>query len=54
LKNILQWATSNGARLFGLEDKFGSFEIGRKPGFLVAEDFDIESKRLLGEGIQLF
>ena len=53
LKNILQWATSNGARLFGLDDKFGSFEIGRRPSFLVAKDFNIESKRLLGEGIQL-
>lgn len=53
LKNILQWATINGAKLFDLEDKFGSFEVGKKPDFALAKDFDIESKRLLGDSVGL-
>jgi aminodeoxyfutalosine deaminase len=35
LDNILQWATYNGARALSIEDKFGSFHIGKKPGIVL-------------------
>ena len=46
LKNILQWATSNGAMLFGLEDNLGSFEVGKAPGFMHIEAFDTRNRTL--------
>jgi cytosine/adenosine deaminase-related metal-dependent hydrolase len=39
LQNILQWATLNGAKALGIDDRFGSFEKGKAPGMV-----------LLGEG----
>ena len=35
LPTILQWATTNGARALGIEEKFGSFEKGKKPGLVL-------------------
>ena len=35
LPTILQWATFNGARALGIEEKFGSFEKGKKPGLVL-------------------
>ena len=35
LPTILQWATANGARALGIEEKFGSFEKGKKPGLVL-------------------
>lgn len=32
LADSIAWATINGARFLGIEDKFGSIEIGKKPG----------------------
>jgi cytosine/adenosine deaminase-related metal-dependent hydrolase len=32
LEEILQWATLNGAKALGIDDKFGSFEKGKRPG----------------------
>ena len=29
---LLNWATINGAKALGVDDRFGSFEIGKKPG----------------------
>ncbi len=51
LNKILQWATSNGAKLFGLEDTLGSFEVGKSPSFVVVEDFDLKNERLLGTDV---
>ncbi len=39
LKEILKWATINGANLFGLEKKLGSFEVGKTPGFVMVKNF---------------
>jgi aminodeoxyfutalosine deaminase len=39
LETILQWATFNGANALGVEDKFGSLHVGKKPGIvLLGED----------------
>jgi cytosine/adenosine deaminase-related metal-dependent hydrolase len=45
LKNILQWATSNGAKLFGLERELGSFDSSY-PGFVNVPDFNSDLFKL--------
>ena len=35
LCTILQWATFNGAKALGIEDKFGSLHVGKKPGVVL-------------------
>ena len=40
LELMLSWATSNGAKALKIDDQFGSFEKGKKPGVvLIANDF---------------
>lgn len=34
LKTCLQWATINGAKALGFDDRLGSFEVGKKPGLI--------------------
>ncbi|CAL1521408.1 amidohydrolase family protein [Chitinophaga sp. MM2321] len=44
LEEILQWATSNGAKALGINDKYGSFRTGTKPGVVLINK---ESKRII-------
>jgi aminodeoxyfutalosine deaminase len=37
LAEMLQWATLNGAKALGMEDRLGSFEKGKKPGVVCVE-----------------
>ena len=39
---ILQWATINGANALQMENIFGSFEPGKKPGVILIENTDGE------------
>jgi cytosine/adenosine deaminase-related metal-dependent hydrolase len=39
-QDLLRWATLNGAEFLGIEDTFGSFDIGKQPGILLLEQFD--------------
>ncbi len=40
---ILQWATYNGAKALGIEATYGSFEIGKAPGFvLLGDNFEVK------------
>src|SRR5690606_40496809 len=32
LEKCISWATLNGARYLGIDDQYGSLEIGKKPG----------------------
>lgn len=47
---LLKWATLNGAEFLGIEDKYGSFEVGKKPGILninISDNLEIESATLV-------
>lgn len=37
LPEILQWATMNGAKALNMDDRFGSFEAGKKPGVVLID-----------------
>jgi cytosine/adenosine deaminase-related metal-dependent hydrolase len=39
-ESLLKWGTINGAKFLGLEDTYGSFSIGKKPGVLLLEQID--------------
>jgi len=45
LEEMLQWATLNGAKALGIDDKYGSFEKGRQPGITLIDEK--ESRRIL-------
>jgi len=32
LNTLINWATINGAQFLGIDNQFGSFEVGKKPG----------------------
>lgn len=40
LQQLLQWATLNGAKALGIENRFGSFEQGKKPGVILLEQLN--------------
>jgi cytosine/adenosine deaminase-related metal-dependent hydrolase len=40
LKEILKWATINGATALQIEDRFGSFEKGKKPGVVLIDEMN--------------
>ncbi|KQR72155.1 amidohydrolase family protein [Pedobacter sp. Leaf176] len=49
-ENLLLWATYNGAEFLGLNNQFGSIEVGKKPGLnliQLSEDFVIESDKVV-------
>lgn len=35
---VLQWATINGAKALGVDDRFGSFEKGKRPGLVLIRE----------------
>jgi len=47
VEELLQWATLNGAKALGIQDRFGSFEKGKKPGILLLENDLNKVRRLL-------
>jgi cytosine/adenosine deaminase-related metal-dependent hydrolase len=49
LKDLIFWATSNGARALGEEDKFGKIEPGKNPGLLLLQNVDLINMKLLPE-----
>lgn len=46
-RELLQWATLNGARALQLDDVLGSFEPGKKPGVLIVDEGFTQVKRLV-------
>jgi aminodeoxyfutalosine deaminase len=47
LHDLIFWATMNGAKAFGEENRFGSIEPGKKPGLLVLQNIDLQNMKLL-------
>ena len=46
IDDLLNWACLNGAKALQINDKFGSFEIGKKPGVNLITGIDFKSMRL--------
>jgi len=46
LDELLRWATSNGAKALGFEEKLGSFEKGKKPGLILIDENNLKVKLL--------
>jgi cytosine/adenosine deaminase-related metal-dependent hydrolase len=46
-KEILQWATINGAIALQMDDQIGSFKKGKKPGILLINEETLSAKRLI-------
>jgi imidazolonepropionase-like amidohydrolase len=42
LAELLQWATINGAKALGIEDKYGSIEVGKRSGIVNLTGVDME------------
>ncbi len=40
LMQLLTWATINGAKLFGIEDKYGTISVDKTPGLVLIEGLD--------------
>jgi aminodeoxyfutalosine deaminase len=47
IKELLQWATLNGAKALELDHAVGSFETGKKPGVLIVKDDLSKVERIL-------
>lgn len=50
-ETALQWATINGAKFLGIENKYGSFQKGKKPGVNLISDFDKEKISLTEKSV---
>ncbi|VAW17211.1 amidohydrolase [hydrothermal vent metagenome] len=46
LNELLAWATINGAKALKMEDTFGTFELGKKPGINLLSGIDLVGLRL--------
>jgi cytosine/adenosine deaminase-related metal-dependent hydrolase len=49
LAELLQWATINGAKALGIDDKFGSLEVGKRSGVVCLTGVDLTNFTLTPE-----
>jgi aminodeoxyfutalosine deaminase len=47
IKELVSWATINGAKALGMESEFGTIEAGKKPGLLLLQNIDLINMKLL-------
>ena len=46
---LFAWASRNGAQALGINDRYGTFETGKKPGVLLITPADLKNRGLLQE-----
>lgn len=46
LEELIKWASINGAKALQIEDRFGSFETGKKPGVNLISGIDFKTMKL--------
>jgi aminodeoxyfutalosine deaminase len=46
IPELVAWATLNGAKALGKEERFGSIGTGKKPGLLLLQDADLQNMKL--------
>jgi len=46
LEELIRWASLNGAKALQIEDNFGSFDVGKKPGVNLISGIDFKSMKL--------
>jgi len=51
LDELFAWATLNGAKALHIDDRFGSFEPGKKPGINLISGVDFKTMRLTEKSI---
>ncbi len=49
LTQILEWSSYNGARFLGIENRFGSFEVGKRPGVVLIDNINFQKNQLTTE-----
>jgi cytosine/adenosine deaminase-related metal-dependent hydrolase len=47
IEKLVLWATLNGAKALGEEDRFGKIETGKRPGLLLLQNIDLVNMKLL-------
>lgn len=47
IKELVQWATINGAKALCEDSRFGKIEPGKKPGLLLLQNVDLQNMKLL-------
>lgn len=46
LNELLTWATLNGAQALGIDNRFGTFEKGKKPSIVLIDNVDLQKMKL--------
>ena len=49
LVELLTWATLNGAKALGIDDRMGEIAVGKRPGLVIIQGVDLHSLRLTDE-----
>jgi cytosine/adenosine deaminase-related metal-dependent hydrolase len=49
IEEFVKWATLNGAKALGSENRFGRIEPGKNPGLLLLKNVDLQNMKLLPE-----
>lgn len=52
VEELLKWATFNGAEFLGIEERFGTFEVGKRPGINLVDFTEKEGKVILGNAVK--
>jgi aminodeoxyfutalosine deaminase len=47
IEDLVKWATLNGSKALGEDDKFGKIEVGMNPGLLLLQNVDLVNMKLL-------